>query len=300
MRSTKSRFILAILLGVAAVAGLIIYAANQDVPVLMPKGTIADSQFRLIIFSLLLSLIVLVPVFLLTAYFAIKYRESNTKSEYKPDLDGNTALELIWWGIPAALILIIGIMIWHSSYALDPYKKLDNQQPLKIQVVALDWKWLFIYPEYNTASLNYFKFPQNRPVQFDITSDGPMNSFWIPSLGGQIYAMPGMSTRLNLKANTYDDFRGSSANLSGRGFSSMTFDADSTSDYEFNSWVKRTERYGEPLGISAYNDLSAQKRDKRRIVYTNVPSDLYDRVIMKYMQPAQNDIEGKKRPELSL
>ncbi len=287
MKSAKTRLILGVAVGLFAIGGLIAYVANQNVPVLMPKGTIANDQLNLMLLCLALSLIVVIPVFILTIYIGFKYRETNKKADYRPEWSGNPILELIWWGIPAAIIFVIGITIWQSSYALDPYKKLDRQKPLNVQVVALNWKWLFIYPEYNIASLNYFKFPQNRPIQFDITSDGPMNSFWIPALGGQIYAMPGMSSKLNLKANTYDDFRGSSANLSGRGFASMTFDADSTTDSDFNSWVKQVGRNGVSLNESEFEKLSQPKRDLRKVDYNYVPDNLYHDILMKYMQPDQ-------------
>jgi cytochrome o ubiquinol oxidase subunit 2 len=204
-----------------------------------PQGAVALAQKNLIITSVLLMLIVIIPVFILTFFFAYKYRESNKSATYTPEWSHNTKLELVWWGIPILIILALGIITWKSSHDLDPYKPLpaNGKEPIVIQVVAMNWKWLFIYPKENIATLNYIKIPTNTPVVFMLTSDAPMNSFWIPQLAGQIYAMPGMETRLNVIANSNGKFEGKSANYSGYGFSGMSFIAESLPQQDYNNWV---------------------------------------------------------------
>src|SRR5688572_21939694 len=185
---------------IAATTGVLTWLVlGANVAVLEPAGSIAERQRGLIIFASLLSLIVVVPVFALTFYIAWKYRASNKKAKYTPDWDHHTGIEALWWAIPLALITILSVITYKTSHELDPFRPIaSDKKPLTVQVVALQWKWLFIYPEQNIASVNFVQFPEDRPVNFQITSDAPMNSFWIPQLGGQMYAMSGMNTKLHL------------------------------------------------------------------------------------------------------
>jgi len=261
------------------------YLSTVNIPVLQPKGEIAQKQYDLIILTLLLSLIVVIPVFIMLFSFAWRYREDNKKARYSPEFDHSRILETIWWLIPTALIVTLGVIIWRSSYELDPYKPLaSTQQPIHIQVVALDWKWLFIYPDQGVASVGQFEVPTNVPVQFDITADAPMNSFWLPQLGGQIYAMPGMSTRLNLVANKPGLYRGSSANISGRGFADMTFTARATTTADYQSWVRKLQQSPRQLDVAAYERLS-QPSILPTARYSHPTTDLYDMIVMQYMLP---------------
>src|SRR5476649_775967 len=188
---------------IAAVIGLCTwFGMTHTIAVLSPKGQIADKERHLIILATLLMLIVVVPVYVMMFVIAWKYREGNTKARYTPDWDHSNGLEFLWWAIPMAIIAVLSVITFKSSHELDPFKALSSTKPpITIQVVALQWKWLFIYPNQNIASVNYFRMPANTPVDFEITADSPMNSFWIPQLGGQIYAMPGMSTELHLMAD---------------------------------------------------------------------------------------------------
>jgi cytochrome o ubiquinol oxidase subunit 2 len=220
----KYKIIFGVLVIGVLIAVAVKYLKTVNIEVFNPKGSIAEKQRNLIIFASLLSLLVIIPVYILTFTFLFKYRETNKKARYTPDWDHNRIYETIWWGIPIAVILLLSIVTWNSTHALDPYKPLSSsEKPLDIQVVALQWKWLFIYPEQNVATVNYVQIPVNRPVTFTITSDAPMNSLWIPQLGGQIYAMSGMSTQLHLIANHAGSYNGSSANISGEGFAGMRF-----------------------------------------------------------------------------
>jgi cytochrome o ubiquinol oxidase subunit 2 len=263
------------------------YLHHTSIPVLEPRGPVAQQEQHLIFITLLLSLIVVVPVFSLLFVISWKYREGNPKkSKYSPDLAGNRIIETVWWLIPSAIILAMGIIIWNSSHTLDPYRPLKAAtSPVTIQVVALDWKWLFIYPEQHIASVNFVQFPRQTPVDFQITSDSVMNSFWIPQLGSQIYAMPGMSTQLHLLANTDGSFYGSSANISGDGFAGMNFIAKASSANDFNQWVKSVKRSPNGLNQAAYDRLALPSQNNPVTYYASGSSDLYDTIINKYLAP---------------
>jgi cytochrome o ubiquinol oxidase subunit 2 len=291
----RYRFLfLVILLGVF-VALLIWLAAGSTVAILQPKGIIAEQQRDLLVFATLLSLVVIVPVYALTVMIAIRYRRGNKKATYAPDWDHSRKLEAIWWGVPIVIILILSVVTWQSSHALDPFKPLSsNNNPVTIQVVALEWKWLFIYPEQNIATINYIQFPEDTPINFVITADAPMNSFWIPELGGQVYAMNGMKNKLHLQANAPGTFKGSSANLSGEGFAAMKFTAESTKQVDFSQWVLDSKKASETLDKQRYAELSKPSKGSDQRVYGNVDGGLYDSIVMKYMMAAPNQAAENK------
>ncbi|MEK7148742.1 MAG: ubiquinol oxidase subunit II [Patescibacteria group bacterium] len=275
---------------VAAVVGLTIffgaYIGSHNMGVFNPKGIIALAEMNLIITTTLLMLIVVIPVFVLLAVFVWRYRASNTKAKYTPDWHSNRALEIIWWTIPIIIISIIAGITWTSSHELDPYKPIvSNVPPITIQVVALDWKWLFIYPEQNIATVNFVQFPKDTPVNFKITADAPMNSFWIPQLAGQIYAMAGMDTKLHIVSNEEGEYAGVSANYSGFGFSGMKFIAKATSKEEFDKWVKEVRQSPNALSLDEYNKLAKKSRNNEVAYYSSVAEKLYTMIIMKYMTP---------------
>ncbi len=254
--------------------------------VLDPHGTIALQQRRLIIFATVLMLVIVIPVFILTYYFAWRYRAGNPKAHYVPNWNHNPKLELVWWALPTIIVAILSVVIWRSSRQLDPYKSIPSANPpITIQVVALDWKWLFIYPQQGIATVNYVEFPANTPVNFQITADAPMNSFWIPDLGGQIYAMPGMETQLNLMAETQGDYNGSSANISGAGFSGMKFIAHAASQTDFDQWVLENQK--DPIHLTAeeYEQLSQPSTNNLPAYYTLAENNLFNSIISKYMSP---------------
>lgn len=267
---------------------LVWYLHAKNFQVLNPAGMVAVKQRNLLIMTVLLSLIVIVPVYTMLVVFSLKYRASNPKkAKYSPEMAGNRAFEALWWGIPTAIILFLSIVTWNTSHSMDPHRKLDVAgNPMTIQVVALDWKWLFIYPEQDVASVNYLKMPVGTPVTFEITSDAPMNSFWIPQLGGQIYAMTGMSTHLNLIADKAGEYPGSSANLSGAGFSDMRFVASAVPMNDFEKWVDSAPAMGRaPLTEQSYQELRKPSVVKEGYQYSSVDPDLYATVIRKYMGP---------------
>lgn len=277
--------------------GLVIQLKDQHFAVLQTSGIIATKERNLMIAAILLMLIVVVPVFVLTIGIVYKYRVTNVtakKASYAPYWDHNKYLEFFWWAVPFLIILTLAIITWNSSHSLDPYKPLNSStKPITIQVIALQWKWLFIYPEQHIATVNYVQFPANMPVNFEITSDAPMNSFWIPELGGQIYAMTGMSTQLHLIADHEGIFGGRSANLSGSGFARMQFAARATSDSDFVSWINSVKSRGVTLDEATYDQLSKPSETIENMYYSDTQTDLYTNVIHKYMTegPSLHDEE---------
>lgn len=298
----KSVFLGGIVLFVLAVVLAAFYLHNHNVAVLNPEGLIANKERRLIIIATALSMIVVIPVFAMTFGFAWKYRASNTrnKAEYRPDWGNSRLLETVWWGVPTLIIIFLSVLTWQSSHELDPYKPLNSsKKPVTIQVVSLQWKWLFIYPDQHVASVNFAQIPANTPINFEITSDAPMNSFWVPQLGGQIYAMTGMSTQLHLMANKAGSYKGSSANISGDGFAGMNFTVKAGSDQDFNAWVARAKQSAGPLTQQTYGELAKQSKNNPVSYYANVEDGLYDTIVMKYMEPTapapkqqSHDMEG--------
>jgi len=271
----------ALLILVVSALSFLVLDTNQ-LEVLNPKGTIALKEYKLILFCTWMMLIVVVPVLIITVVFAWKYRSDNPKSKYKPNDHQNHLGEIIWWGVPFVIIIILGIVTWKGCIELDPFTPLESsKKPLKIQVVALQWKWLFIYPEHEIATINFVQFPEQTPINFEITADAPMNSFWIPQLGGQIYAMPGMVAKLHLIADEEGSYRGSSANLSGKGFSGMKFVAKSSSEADFNAWVENVKQ-STPLD---YTQVAVPSEYAPAAFYSLPEEGLFNQIVMKYMVP---------------
>lgn len=281
--------VLGVVVPVAALVGVFVlmYVASQGVsmPVVDTRGEIADAQRDLLYFSVLVMSIVIIPVFILIFFISWRYRESNKKATYKPTWASNRWLETIWWGVPVLIIIVLSVMTWQSSHSLDPYRPLtSDKQAINVQVVALQWKWLFIYPEENVASVGEFAMPVNTPVNFQITSDAPMNSFWIPQLGGQIYAMSGMSTKLHLSAREPGDYRGSSANLSGEGHASMTFIAKARTDAEYTQWLANARENGDVLDEAVYEQLRLPETQTEVSYFRLASPKLYDSIVDRYSE----------------
>ncbi|MET0518185.1 MAG: ubiquinol oxidase subunit II [Burkholderiaceae bacterium] len=270
--------------------------AGCNTVVLNPSGDIASQQAQLVVTSTLLMLVIIVPVIALTLIFAWRYRANNAKTaaQYSPDWDHSTQLELVIWGAPLLIIIALGALTWISTHKLDPYRPLDridaqrplaaNVKPLVVEVVALDWKWLFLYPEQGIATVNELAAPVDRPIQFKITASTVMNSFYIPALAGQIYAMPGMQTQLHAvinKAGVYDGF---SANFSGAGFSHMRFKFHGLSDADFQQWVAAAKTQAQTLGRADYLKLEqpSEREPVRR--YAGYADGLYDAILNRCVE----------------
>jgi cytochrome o ubiquinol oxidase subunit 2 len=260
------------------------YISNHSFDVLNPKGVIALAEKNLLITAVSLMMIVIIPVFVMLGAFSWRYRASNTRAKYAPEWHTNKALEIIWWTIPAIIIFILACITWKSTHELDPYKPITSSKPpIVIQAVALDWKWLFIYPEQGIATVNFVQFPKDTPISFRITSDAPMNAFWIPQLGGQVYAMAGMNAQLHLLANEEGDYKGLSSNFSGDGFSGMKFTARVTTDEKFEEWVRAIKVLPNALTREEYDVLAQQSHNNPFAYYAMVDENLYTQIIMKYM-----------------
>ncbi|PWE56988.1 ubiquinol oxidase subunit II [Metarhizobium album] len=260
-----------------------------DLVVMSPSGDIANQQANLILVSTFLMLLIIVPVIFLTLYFAWHYRRSNSTAKYDPDWHHSTRLEVVIWSAPLAIIIALGAITWISTHKLDPYRPLDrldaerpipaDARPLTVEVVALDWKWLFFYPDYGIATVNELAAPVDVPINFKITASSVMNSFYIPALAGQIYAMPGMQTRLHAVINKPGEFEGFSANYSGDGFSHMRFKFHGLDQQGFDGWIARVKQTGTALNRDTY--LKLEKPSEREPVryYSSVENGLYEAVL---------------------
>jgi len=280
---TRTKLLLLLAIFILATAASLLFLCTTDIAVLNPKGLIGEKEKALMLTTNILMLIVVIPVLILTFWIAWKYRIENKKAEYTPNWDHSLLAESIWWGIPCAIIIVLGAINWKACYELDPFNPIKSDiKPLTIQVVALRWKWLFIYPEQKIATVGFIQFPEKTPIVFEITADAPMNSFWIPELGGQIYAMPGMRSHLNLISNEVGSFRGSSANLSGKGFAGMTFLATATTKEDFDQWVLSVQESPDTLNLELYHKLTQPSEYNPKTSYNLEKNNLFDQIIMKY------------------
>ncbi|MBM3200805.1 MAG: ubiquinol oxidase subunit II [Chlamydiae bacterium] len=273
---------LVVLAIVVAVVATILFIQNNNIPVLDPKGIIGQKQRDLLFITTLLMLIVVVPAIAFTLIFAFLYRKGRPNATYRPEFYDSHLAEIVWWGVPSIIIIVLAVITYQSSYALDPYKPIESdKKPITIQVVALEWKWLFIYPEQSIATINFIQFPVDTPINFEITADAPMNSFWIPQLGGQIYAMQSMRTELHLMATEAGVYRGCSSNLSGEGFSGMVFQAKASSEQEFNQWVKEVKNSSKFLTLDEYNVLVTPSEYVPASFYKLEKQDLFNYILTK-------------------
>lgn len=296
---TAFKIILPLLLVVIVAAGAVVFFQGVDVAVLNPQGEIADKQRTILLFACALSLIIVIPVYSLLVFFAWRYRDSNKKAAYRPEWASNKWLEIVWWGIPTIIVLMLAVVAYRTSHELDQFRPLESDtKPLEVQVVALQWKWLFIYPEQQVASVNLMPIPEKTPINLSLTSDAPMNAFWVPSLGSQMYAMSGMSSQLHILANHPGDYRGSSANISGEGFSDMNFTVRASTRADFDAWVQATKDHTEGLDMTSYAKLAEPGTVDQPAFYTLADQHLYDKIIMKYMMPpsSEEDTEQNNQP----
>jgi cytochrome o ubiquinol oxidase subunit 2 len=265
--------------------------------VLDPKGQVGADEKQLIIIATVLMLLVVIPVIVMTLYFAWKYREGRGEA-YAPKWAHSTKIEAAVWSIPIIIVILLAVITWQSTHELDPYKPLEGKgKHLTVEVVSLNWKWLFIYPEQGIATVNELVIPQGVPVQFKITSQSTMNSFFIPQLGSQIYSMAGMETKLHLIADEAGVFKGFSANYSGAGFTGMKFDTIATPNKdEFNAWVATVKAAKQPLTQSVYAALTEDSENNPVTYYSSVDEGLFHHIVMQYMQ-ANGPMKHSQMPE---
>ena len=275
--------------------GLLLLLSGCNLPIVIDsKGVIGTEEVRLVRDAILLMLIVVVPVIIMTVVFAWKFRASNKRAHYAPNFHHSNAIEAAVWFIPIIIILVLGTITWRTTHELDPYKPLEVEKAkpaITIEAVALDWKWLFIYPEQNIASVNLVEIPVNTPVNFKITADAPMNAFQIPQLGGQIYAMAGMQTKLHLISDTPGDYFGRAVNFSGEGFSGMQFVARVSTQADFDNWVSSVKSNPNTLNSDEYKKLAQPSANNPVTTYGNVVPHIFENIIMKFMMPGMDNLD---------
>ena len=248
--------------------------------VLDPKGPIAAADREILLNSLGIMLAIVIPVILATLGVAFWFRASNERARYRPNFAYSGRLEMLVWSIPAMTVLLVGGVAWVGAHDLDPGKPISSTvRPINVQVVSLDWKWLFIYPEQGIASVNKLVVPVGTPVSFELTSSSVMNSFFVPQLGSQIYTMAGMATRLHLQADHLGSYAGFSAMFSGDGFPDMRFTVDAVTDDGFAQWVRQTGEAGSLLDKQAYADLVKPSKAVVPFTYRAVAPDLFGGIV---------------------
>lgn len=272
--------------GAALTAGVTLFVGACDLKqaaVIDPKGPIALAERNLLFDAFCVMMVVIVPVIVLTLLFAYRYRASNTKAVYTPTWANSIRVDALTWLIPALIVMAVAVLLWRSTHRLDPYRPLESREPpIDVQVVAQDWKWLFIYPEQGIAVVNQLAFPAGRPVSLRITSDTVMNSFYVPQLAGQIYAMAGMQTRLQMLADQPGTFVGRNSQYSGGGYSQQHFEVQAMSQADFDAWVARAKQGGTKLDSTTYPALAARSRANPVTYYSTVEPRLFDSIIDKY------------------
>jgi cytochrome o ubiquinol oxidase subunit 2 len=255
----------------------------RESPILDPKGPITLIERDLLLTAFGLMLIVVIPVFVMAFVFVWFYRPASKHDVYEPDWGYSVWMDALVWLVPAAIVIAIGALVWDDTHRLDPYRSIDaDKPPLEVQVVAQDWKWLFLYPEQGIAAVNKLAFPSEQPLSLKITSDTVMNSFLIPALGGQIYAMAGMETRLQLVADEPGRFAGRNMQYSGDGFANQYFEAIAMSDQDFEAWVAEVRRSDGRLDAAAYEQLAEPSELHPVTYYATFEPDLFAHIIARY------------------
>jgi cytochrome o ubiquinol oxidase subunit II len=252
--------------------------------VLDPKGPISAAELQILTNSLGIMLAIVIPTILATLGVAYWFRSSNTRARYRPEFRYSGRIELLTWSIPAMTVLLVGGVAWVGAHDLDPRKTIDSAAtPVTVQVVSLDWKWLFIYPEQGVASVNHLVVPVGAPISFELTSSGVMNSFFVPQLGSQIYTMAGMLTHLQLQADHPGSYRGLSAQFSGDGFADMNFLVDAVPAQQFQQWVASTRDSGPTLDAQSYADLAKPSEAVVPFTYRAVSPGLFNKLVSSAM-----------------
>lgn len=265
------------------VAIILVLSGCSQAMVLDPKGPVGAEQKDLIVIATILCGVILVPVLVLTGWIVWRYRDSkSSKASYKPNWSHSTSLEIVWWAVPIIIIVTLAVVTLKYTYALEPSKPLkSDKEPITIQVTSLDWKWLFTYPEQGIATVNYLQIPEDTPIKFELTSDAPMNSFWIPQLGGQIYTMSGMAMTLYLQADEIGHYFGTGANFSGEHFADMTFDVNATSREDFDSFIAKTKKVPTKLTKEGYDELAMPGKSGVKY-FSEIPEGLFEQIVNKY------------------
>ena len=267
----------------ALAAPALLAGCTPNLALLNPAGPIGAHEKTVLLVAFGLMLLVVVPVIVMTAWFAWHYRASNKKAKYRPYWDFDWKIDLVVWTVPALIVIALGVLSWKTTHELSPYRPLaDSEKPVQVEAVAMDWKWLFIYPRQHIATVNQVVFPANRPVSFKLTSDAVTTAFFIPRLGTQIYAMPGMRTKLHLLADRTGTFVGRNFQLNGRGYSDMRFKAVATTPAKYRRWLGKVRNSGQALTAKTLKRLEKPRVHKGIIHYASVSPHLFRHVIEQF------------------
>ncbi|MFK7692487.1 cytochrome aa3 quinol oxidase subunit II [Paenibacillus sp. HJGM_3] len=277
---TKLRARIGLLIAAASITLLLAGCDGSKYIVFDPKGPVAETQYRLIILSIVLCAIVVIPVIALMIFIVYRYRDKpGNKAPYEPEWHDSKTLETIWWGIPIVIIGILGYFTVRDTYALEKVP-VHDATPVKIQVTSLDWKWLFTYPDQKIATVNYAEIPAGVPIIFELTSDAPMNSFWVPQLAGQEYSMPGMAMQMWLQADEPGEYDGKGANFTGKEFAHMQFKVIAKPQKEFEQWVQEVKLNAPALTQAGYDELAKPSRSDQA-TYSSFPEGLFEAIVNK-------------------
>ncbi|MGP1928242.1 MAG: ubiquinol oxidase subunit II [Arsenophonus sp. NC-WZS1-MAG3] len=290
-------------IGIISLLAIFFLLTGCNMVLMDPKGTIGIEQKKLILTALSLMLIVVIPVIFMTIIFARKYRASNKQATYRPDWAYSSKIELVCWTVPIIIIIILAVITWKTTHQLDPYKLLESdKKPITIQVISTDWKWIFIYPEENIATINEIAIPVGVPINFRVTAESVMNSFFIPALGGQIYAMAGMQTKLHLIANKPGTYKGFSSSYTGHGFSDMKFNVIATpNSVIFDKWVKKVKASNKTLdSMATFNQLAKPTHNVPVTYFSSIKPNLYEELILKFGHKHYSNDANKTEHEISI
>ncbi|WBU61303.1 ubiquinol oxidase subunit II [Paracoccus albus] len=277
--------------------GLILFLSGCGSEVLSPNGDVAAKTRDVLGITTALILVIVLPVLVAIVWFAIRYRSSSEDADeqYDPGFHHSVQLELLIWAAPLVIIIWLGALTWVSTHKLDPYRPLDSEthgvaddaEPLVVQVVSMDWKWLFFYPEYGIATVNDLAAPLDRPIRFELTSTEVMNAFYVPTLAGMIYTMPGMQTQLHAVINEAGEYKGMSSHYSGAGFSGMNFPFHGLEEEDFAAWVEKARNSGEVLDRDAYRELLEPSENVPAAFYALGDETLYHDILNRCVEPGQ-------------
>jgi cytochrome o ubiquinol oxidase subunit 2 len=273
-----------VLIGLSSLCATTLLGGCSTILLFNPKGPIGQEERFVIITAIALMAIVVIPVFIMAFWFPRKYRASNTEATYMPKWTHSSKIHAFMWGFPIAIVTVLAILAWTTTHSLDPYKPIHSaNKPINIEAVSLDWKWLFIYPDQNIATVNQITFPVNVPVSFKLTSETVMTSFFIPQLGSQMYAMAGMQTRLHLLADKPGTYAGHNQQISGQGYADMHFKANAVSREEFQSWVQKVRQSQEKLDVDRYEKLAKPSVGYHPVTYfSSVKPGLFVYILRKF------------------
>ncbi len=278
--------LLAFLLGCLTVIAIL---ANEKTLVFHPKGHIAEQEFKLIVTNIVLMLIIIAPTYFLLFTIFWKYCIEK-KSPYDPNYKVGAFGQFLMWALPACVVIVMAVITWEATHRLNPYLPIQSEnEAFKVEVVSLNWKWLFIYPDLGIATLNALTIPEKTPIHLNLTADNsPMNSFWIPQLSGQIYSMAGMRTQLYLIANDAREYMGREVEINGDGYADMTFKVKSMAEDDFHRWIEEVKQSKDHLTQEAYQELTHPFINRSVIYYSEVENELFKKILDKYMYPADS------------